>query len=69
MNDILSVEIDRDRCTGCGICVDICPLDCFRLDEDDKAFMKYDECWYCGSCTLECPENAMALRLPYPIRR
>ena len=67
MNEKLSVEIDRDNCNGCGICVDICPLDCFGLD-DDKAFMKYDECWYCGSCTLECPEHAMTLRLPYPIR-
>jgi NAD-dependent dihydropyrimidine dehydrogenase PreA subunit len=68
MNEKLSVEINRDSCNGCGICVDICPLDCFRIDEDEKAFMKYDECWYCGSCTLECPQKAMILRLPYPIR-
>lgn len=68
MNEILSAEIDRGKCTGCGICVDICPLDCFRLDEDEKAFMEYDECWYCGSCILDCPENAMTLRLPSSIR-
>jgi len=67
-NEKLSVEIDRDKCTGCGICVDICPLDCFRLNDEGKAFMKYDECWYCGSCTLECPQEAMILRLPYLIR-
>jgi len=34
MNELLSVEIDRDSCNGCGICMDICPLDCFRLDDD-----------------------------------
>ncbi|MBW2248693.1 MAG: hypothetical protein JRF62_16240 [Deltaproteobacteria bacterium] len=32
--------------------MDIFPLDCFRLDKDEKAFIKYDEYWYCGSCTL-----------------
>jgi len=68
MNERLSVEINRDSCNGCGICVDICPLDCFRMDDDEKAFMKYDECWYCGRCTIESHGPAMTLRLPYPVR-
>jgi len=68
MNSAMSVEIDLDECNGCGICVKICPLDCLRMDEDEKAYMKYDECWYCGSCTLDCPQDAIILRLPYLIR-
>ena len=68
MNQTMSVKISKDLCDGCGICVDICPLDCLRLNENEKAFMKYDECWYCGSCTLECPVDAIMLRLPYLIR-
>ncbi len=68
MNATMSVEIDRELCNGCGICAEICPLDCLRMDEHEKAFMKYDECWYCGSCTLECPVDAILLRLPYLIR-
>jgi NAD-dependent dihydropyrimidine dehydrogenase PreA subunit len=68
MNSNTSVEIDRKHCDGCGICVEICPLDCLRMDEKEKVFMKYDECWYCGSCTLECPQDAIILRLPYLIR-
>ncbi len=68
MNSPMSVEIDLEECNGCGICVQICPLDCLRMDENKKAFMKYDECWSCGSCTLDCPVEAITLRLPYLIR-
>jgi len=68
MNSPTSVEIDMEQCNGCGICVEICPLDCLRMDENEKAFLKYDECWYCGSCTLECPKDAIILRLPYLVR-
>ncbi len=68
MTSAMSVEINMEQCNGCGICVEICPLDCLRMDENEIAYMKYDECWYCGSCTLDCPMEAIILRLPYLIR-
>jgi len=58
--------IDPDRCTGCGICYDICPGDVIRLNAG-KAVVRYaDECWHCGACRLECPEDAV--RFYFPIR-
>jgi len=63
----MSVGIDRDKCDGCGVCVEICPTDALRLDEDEKAYVKYNECWYCGCCELECPRKAVKLGLPYLI--
>lgn len=63
-----SVEIDKNKCDGCGICVEICPMDALRLDTKGKAYMKYDECWYCGCCVIDCPQKAVKLRLPYLIR-
>ncbi len=61
--------IDRALCTGCGTCVEICPLQVFRhYPKKDKvpvvAFA--DECWHCNSCVLDCRQKAMRLRIPMP---
>lgn len=46
-------------CTGCGICVDHCPLDVLRLDYTiKKAFIKYPrDCQACFLCQRDCPEE------------
>jgi NAD-dependent dihydropyrimidine dehydrogenase PreA subunit len=68
-------EIYESKCTGCGICVDICPLDVFRMDEKRNiAIIKYpDDCMTCFKCELECPSNAIYVHpfkeeLPLSIR-
>jgi len=50
-------ELDEDRCTGCKICVDICPEDVLRFDEDrKKAYVAYPkDCLGCGVCAWFCP--------------
>ncbi len=53
--------IDRNRCIGCDVCVDVCPLDVIRLDgETKKAYIKYlRDCQSCFLCEVECPEDAI----------
>ena len=60
--------LDREKCIGCGLCVDICPVDALRFDVAGKVpLIKYpEECWHCNSCVLDCPEKAMSLRVPLP---
>ena len=61
--------IDRNLCTYCGICYDICPQDVFGFHEDEIPNIDYpDECWYCGACVLDCPVEAVRLRLPLQMR-
>lgn len=54
-------KIDLTLCTGCGICVDECPMDVFRMDDgSSKAFIKYlRDCQSCFICERECPEDAI----------
>ena len=40
--------IDEDKCTACGVCVDVCPQDVFfGSDEQNTPIISYsDECWH-----------------------
>jgi 2-oxoglutarate ferredoxin oxidoreductase subunit delta len=57
------IEIDVQKCKGCGLCVTACPKDCLemsgKLNERGVNYpvMKKDaECTGCASCALMCPE-------------
>ena len=66
------VVVDEDKCIaekGCTVCVDVCPLDVLAIDlVKKKAFMKFDECWYCLPCEKDCPTGAVAVNIPYLLR-
>jgi NAD-dependent dihydropyrimidine dehydrogenase PreA subunit len=53
------VNVDLDKCIGCGTCVQDCPLGAIRLRKK-KAFID-DRCSLCGACVRVCPEEALSL--------
>ena len=52
--------IDRDRCTECGLCVDLCRWDAIN----DNFEIDSIECEGCGVCVYFCPEGA----IDFPIK-
>src|ERR1700759_151406 len=66
------VVVDDAKCIadkGCTVCVDVCPLDVLRIsDMTGKAYMAYDECWYCMPCEADCPTGAVTVNIPYLLR-
>ena len=54
------LEIDKDKCIGCGNCVDICPFGALSL-EGDKVVVN-EKCTGCGACIEACPALALSLR-------
>jgi|GEM_PF-5816189 len=43
-------------------------LDVFCHDENDEfpVVAHEEECWHCNSCVLDCPDEAVSLRIPLP---
>lgn len=62
----MAILIDKDRCTGCGLCDVNCPGDIIHMDEKtNKPVLLYsDECWYCGACRIDCPVDCIKIVFP-----
>ena len=58
------VEVNKIACTGCGVCMETCPTDVLRLDQEKKAFMAYPEdCQGCFVCQWDCKFEALRVRV------
>ena len=64
MEDI--VKIDADLCTGCGICVAMCPRLILDIDPETGVCIvtDQDKCDLAGGCEFQCPTGAITIRQP-----
>jgi len=56
----MAAKINVELCTGCGTCVDVCPVEAITI-EKDKAVIDADSCVDCGTCVDECPVEAISM--------
>src|SRR5574340_1665887 len=52
------IEIDRELCSGCGLCVTVCPTGTISLMEG-KAAVSEAASISCGHCEAVCPQKAV----------
>jgi formate hydrogenlyase subunit 6/NADH:ubiquinone oxidoreductase subunit I len=55
--------IDRNLCSGCGQCVDVCPAGAITM-QDAKAVINQSLCKQCGLCVGQCPVQAISENAP-----
>ncbi|MCD6334956.1 MAG: 4Fe-4S binding protein, partial [Candidatus Latescibacteria bacterium] len=52
------VYVDKDRCTGCGVCQRYCPVGAIQLVQG-VAVVDSMKCTECGACVEACPRGAI----------
>lgn len=61
LKDVATLILDKEKCTGCGICVDVCPRGVLAGNGKKVAIGDIDLCIECGACAINCPFNAISV--------
>ena len=56
----MPAKINKEKCTGCGDCVEECPSETIKM-VDSKAEVDAPACIDCGVCIDACPVEAITL--------
>lgn len=62
----LEIHFDVNKCEGVWQCYEVCPIGCWTPDLEDRKviFHNPELCIACGACVLQCPEDAILLKVP-----
>ena len=64
------VQVDIDKCIGCGACASVCPPRLIIMtDHDGKRTLEFQlgKCTYCARCAEVCPEQAITLNQEFEL--
>jgi ferredoxin len=62
LKGVTTLQYDPSRCTGCGLCEDVCPRRVFVLEEGTAVLTDKDLCMECGACAKNCAFGAITVR-------
>lgn len=56
---LAKIQIDEEKCKGCGICQKSCPVGAIEGEGRDKRVINQAKCIKCGTCIKTCPFHAI----------
>lgn len=61
LKDVVTLQLDENKCTGCGMCLEVCPHEVFRKNGKVVVIRNRDACMECGACSRNCAFGAIAV--------
>ena len=62
VSEINTLQYDVQACTGCGVCVEVCPHGVFAMNSHVALIVRPEACMECGACQKNCPFGAIMCR-------
>lgn len=58
------IQVDPEKCTGCGNCVKVCLGDCWEISKKKARVKSLGECMECAACWYVCEQGAIDFSWP-----
>ena len=62
IEEAVTLELDVERCNGCGMCVVVCPHAVFAIADRRASIADRGACMECGACALNCAPGAIGVK-------
>ncbi len=58
---VATLLLDREACTGCRMCLAVCPHGVFEIEQGKARIVDLDACMECGACVMNCSAEALTV--------
>jgi NAD-dependent dihydropyrimidine dehydrogenase PreA subunit len=62
LSDVVTLELDAAKCSGCLKCIEVCPHAVFGMVNKKAVILHKDFCMECGACAKNCREEAITVK-------
>jgi NAD-dependent dihydropyrimidine dehydrogenase PreA subunit len=62
LENVVTLKLDEEKCTGCGMCLEVCPHKVLEMNSSHISIKNRDACMECGACSRNCPFDALSVQ-------
>ncbi|MDF2884729.1 MAG: ferredoxin [Clostridiaceae bacterium] len=62
LKNVVTLKLYEEKCTGCGMCINVCPQGVFEIVQGKSHIIAKDSCMECGACAKNCAFSAIEVK-------